>query len=161
MVRHGWHSAEIARGLTGDQGYFTATTCDHIYPSNEGNPGQYYICEGAYDSPSTRLTSTRAQSSYDLSTGAPTRAHIVDHQIETVDNKGAAGAWALWTTLAFLFAVFEATVLSVLVLVVRGGPHNIGPGMRVLITTLTMIPAAFVVVLVSDLAFRIYFGLSS
>ncbi|GAA2001161.1 hypothetical protein [Catenulispora subtropica] len=161
MVRHGWHSAEFARGLTGDQGFFTATTCLHIYPSNEGNPGQYFVCDGTFDSPSTHLPSTRAQSTYDLATGVPTRARIVDHEVETVDNGDAAASMAAWTILAFLVAVFEATVLTVLVLAVRGGPHSVGPGMRVFIITFAMIPGVFVVALLSDLAFRIYFGLSS
>jgi hypothetical protein len=119
LVVHGWHRAELIRGIGPGRGTFTVASCDD--PQEGPNDHLIYTCTGTFDGRTAPGVAAKVTSDAEFDAGVSKLAYLAgDGAVSLASDDRAASKVAAWFTVACGVAALEAAVGGVVVRRVRG-----------------------------------------
>lgn len=119
LFAHGWHQADMIRGIGPGRGTFTVASCDD--PQEGPNDHLVYTCTGTFDGRGAPGVSAKVTSDAEFETGVSKLAYLAaDGDISLASDDRAASKVAAWFTVACGVAALEAAVGGVVVRRIRG-----------------------------------------
>ena len=120
LVVHGWHQADMIRGIGPGRGTFTVAACDD--PQEGPNDHLIYTCTGTFAGREAPGVSAKVTSDAEFETGVSKLAYLADDgDVALASDDRAASKVAAWFTLACGAAALEVAVGRVAVRRIRGG----------------------------------------
>lgn len=119
LVVHGWHQADLIRGIGPGRGTFTVASCDD--PQEGPNDHLIYTCTGTFDGRAAPGVAAKVTSDTEFDTGVSKLAYLAgDGEVSLASDDRAASKVAALFTVACGVAALEAAVGGVAVRRVRG-----------------------------------------
>jgi hypothetical protein len=118
LVVHGWHQADMIRGIGPGRGTFTVASCDD--PQEGPNDHLIYTCTGTFAGRTAPGVAAKVTSDSLFETGVSKLAYLADGDVSLASDDRGASKVAAWFTVACGVAALEATLGRVAVRRVRG-----------------------------------------